>query len=86
MIVEKKVWPKYFEEILSGKKKFELRLADFEIKPGDWLLLKEWDPKTQKYTGRKIKKKVAYVLKTKNLPFWNKEVVKKFGYQIIQLE
>jgi len=26
--IEKKVWPEYFKAILSGDKKFELRLAD----------------------------------------------------------
>ena len=32
-----------FELVKSGKKKFELRLADFDIKEGDTLVLKEWD-------------------------------------------
>ncbi|MCD6279632.1 DUF3850 domain-containing protein [Candidatus Micrarchaeota archaeon] len=43
-VIEKKIWPKYFELIQQGKKTFEIRLADFEIKEGDVLLLKEWDP------------------------------------------
>ena len=33
--IRKKVWPEYFEEILSGRKKFELRLADFEVRAGE---------------------------------------------------
>jgi len=33
--VEKKVWPEYFQEILNGKKTFELRLNDFDIAEGD---------------------------------------------------
>ena len=40
-IVYKKVWPEFFEKIISGKKKFELRLADFEINEGDTLVLDE---------------------------------------------
>ncbi len=55
-IIEKKIWPKYFELVKSDKKKFELRLADFKIKREDILVLKGWNPKTKKYTGRKIKK------------------------------
>jgi len=85
MLVEKKIWPKYFEAVISGKKKFELRLADFEIKEGDELLLREWNPNTKEYTGRKIKKKVSYVIKTKDVDFWNKEKIDKYGYQIIQI-
>ena len=56
MIIKKKSWPEYFEKVLSGKKKVELRLADFEIKERDTLILEEYDPKIKQYTGRTIKK------------------------------
>ena len=83
MRIEKKIWPKFFHEILNGDKTFEVRLADFECNPGDVLVLREWDPKTKKYTGRVIEKKVTYVFKTKDVKFWPKEEVEKYGYQII---
>ena len=79
----KKVWPEYFQKILEGKKTYELRLADRECKEGDILVLKEWNPKNEKYTGRKIERRVAYVLKTKDLKFWTKEDIDKYGFQII---
>lgn len=81
--IKKKVWPKFFEKILSGEKAFELRLADWKCNHGDILVLEEWNPKTKEYTGRKIEKKVTYVLKTKDVKFWNKEDVDKYGLQII---
>ncbi len=81
--IEKKVWPKYFQSILDGKKTYELRLADFDINEGDILILKEWNPKTKEYSGRAIEKKVTYVGKTKGLTFWSKEEIEKYGYQII---
>lgn len=86
-VIRKKIWPEYFDAVASGKKKFELRLDDFEIKEGDTLLLEEWDPKTKEYTGRKIEKKAAYVWKFRidNL-FWPEEEIKKKGIQIISLE
>lgn len=83
---KKKIWPEYFEKIADGIKTFELRLADWKCKEGDILLLQEWDPKTQKYSGREIEKKVAYVAKTKDMKFWSKGEVEKFGYQIIALK
>lgn len=83
MKIEKKVWPKYFQKILDGDKTFELRLADFKCKPGDILILREWDPKSENYTGRVIEKKVTYVVLTKNINFWPKKDVEKYGYQII---
>jgi ASC-1-like (ASCH) protein len=42
MIHYKKVLPEYFEDLASGKKKFELRLADWECKVGDVLILREY--------------------------------------------
>jgi ASC-1-like (ASCH) protein len=91
MKIEKKLWPEYFEKVKTGDKKYEIRLADFKIKPNDKLILKEWDPKTEEYTGREVIKKVSYVLKTKDIEVWAKKVwgqknIKKFGYQIISLE
>jgi ASC-1-like (ASCH) protein len=85
--IEKKVWSRYFKEILEGKKTFELRLSDFKVKKGDILILKEWDPKKKKYTGREIKKKVGYVFKFKpeKLPFYSQKDIKKYGLQIISL-
>ena len=84
MGIKKKIWPEYFELVKSGKKKFELRLADFRVKEGDVLLLEEWNPKTKKYTGRKIKRKVKYVIKLKLDKFGQKKEMEKKGLYIIQ--
>jgi hypothetical protein len=84
--IRKKTNSPYFDKVAKGEKKFELRLADFEVKPNDTLILEEWDPDTKSYTGRKIEKKVTYVLKTKDCPFWTNEEVEEYGYQVIQLE
>ncbi len=86
-IIKKKIWPKYFDEIVSGKKKCELRLNDFEIKEGDTLVLEEWNPEKKEYTGRKIEKKVSCVNKFKiDELFWPEERIKEKGIQIISLE
>jgi len=63
--IKKKIWPEYFDAVASGKKKWELRLNDFEINDGDVLVLEEWSPKTKEYTGRFIEKKVTRVSKFK---------------------
>lgn len=85
--IQKKIWPEYFEAIVSGKKKYELRLNDFDIEEGDVLLLEEWDPETKEYTGRKIEKKVTYVgkFRTDKL-FWPEQEIQEKGLQIISLE
>jgi ASC-1-like (ASCH) protein len=82
--IKKKVWPEYFELIKSGKKKFELRLADFEIEEGDSLILEEWNPETKEYTGRKIEVKPTYVAKFDIDKFGQGEEIKEKGLYIIQ--
>lgn len=84
--IEKKTWPEMFQLVLDGKKKFDARIADFEINEGDMLVLREWDPKTREYTGRELEKKVGYILKTKEVDFWSKEEIEKYGIQIISLD
>lgn len=86
-IIKKKIWPEYFDAVVSGKKRYELRLNDFEINDGDTLVLEEWSSKTKEYTGRKIEKKVTSVGKFKlDKSFWPEEQIKEKGIQIISLE
>ena len=83
-IIRKKIWPEYFEAVASGKKKYELRLNDFEVNEGDVLILEEWSPETKEYTGRKIKKRITYVRKFKiDQLFWPEEQIKEKRIQII---
>ena len=84
--IRKKVWQEYFEKILSGKKKLELRLADFEVNEGDTLVLEELGKDKKEYTGRKIEVIATYILKTKGQTLWSPEEVEKYGFQIIQFE
>lgn len=87
--IEKKVWSEYFEQIISNKKTFELRLNDFDIEEGDILLLKEWDKENKTYTGREIEKKVGYVgrWKIEDLErFYPREEINNKGIQVISLK
>jgi len=86
-IIKKKILPEYFEAIASGKKKFELRLNDFEINEGDTLLLEEWSPENKSYTGRSIEKKVTYVKQFKiDELFWSVEEIMEKGIQVVSIE
>lgn len=82
--IRKKIWPKYFQLVKSGKKKFELRLADFDIKEGDTFILEEWNPKTKEYTGRTIEKKIDYILKFNLDDFGQKKEIEEKGLYVIQ--
>ncbi|PIP18572.1 MAG: hypothetical protein COX42_00065 [Parcubacteria group bacterium CG23_combo_of_CG06-09_8_20_14_all_35_6] len=84
-IIKKKSWPKVFSLMKSGKKKFDLRVADFKIKEGDTLIMEEYDPKNKKLTGRRLTKKVKYVMKFNLNDFGQKAKVVKNGLYIIQV-
>lgn len=85
MKIEKKTWPEYFQLVLDGKKNFEIRLADFDVKEGDTLILKEWNPETQEYTGREIEKQVTRTINTKDINYWPEEEIEKHGLWVIGL-
>lgn len=86
--VIKKIGKEWLDLIAAGKKKFELRLADFEIEEGDTIRLEEWtNDKIRKPTGRFIEKKVNYLRKV-DLHEWSKkqpEILEK-GFYVIQFE
>lgn len=86
----KKVLPEYFQDIIDGKKKYELRLDDFDIEVGDTLVLEEYtsaDPKTRQATGRVLEKQVTYLRKFKLQDlWWSKNDIEEKGIQIISFE
>lgn len=57
---ELKIYPEYFQPVLEGTKSFEIR-HDQSFKAGDTLLLEEYCPITNSYTGRKIKRTISYI-------------------------
>ncbi|MBI4094872.1 MAG: DUF3850 domain-containing protein [Candidatus Liptonbacteria bacterium] len=82
--ITKKIWPKWFHDVKRGKKKFEFRVADFRVKSGDTLVLREWNPKTKKYTGRELRKKAKYVRKFRLNDYGQKKLIERKGFYIIQ--
>jgi len=86
MIIRKKTWKDLFEKIITGEKKFDVRIADFEINEGDTLVLEEWNEDKKEYTGRKAEVIASYILKTKDMEFWSQEDIEKYGFQVIQFD
>ncbi len=87
--ITKKIVPEWFEAIASGKKDYELRLADFDIEDGDTLRLEEWagEGEKRKVTGRVLEKKVTHVRKV-DLDAWiqqQPELMQK-GFYVIRFK
>ena len=85
-MIRKKIWPDSFDKVAGGDKKFELRLADFELKDGDTLILEEYDPEKRRFTGRKIEKKCKSVAKVNPMDYYGAKEIKKHGLYVICLE
>ena len=58
-----KTWPGYFQLVFSGVKKFELRKNDRDFKVGDLLILMEFYPDAQSYSGREVRVVVTGVFR-----------------------
>lgn len=59
MTHELKILPEYYDEIIQGKKSFEIRKNDRDFKEEDTVILKEFTDGN--YTGRYIKAIIGYI-------------------------
>lgn len=59
---ELKCWPEYFLAVRDGRKPFEVRKNDRDFRTGDALILREWNPFRESYTGHRCNVDVTYVL------------------------
>lgn len=85
-IIKKKVQGKYFKEVADGKKRFEIRLADFKCKPGDTLVLEEQRKNGKKLTGKKLDCEILYKFNTKNIEkFYSRKDIQKYGLLVIAI-
>lgn len=60
---ELKTWCEPFAATWHGLKLFEYRKNDRDFQVWDTLYLREWNPKTERYSKRAIKARVSYILK-----------------------
>ncbi len=58
-----KTWPEYYEAIEKGDKLFELRKDDRPFKTGDYVLLQEYDPQKEMYTGKELQFNICFILR-----------------------
>jgi len=87
-VIKKKCWPEWFKTFISGERTLELRLADFDLREGDTIIMEEYNPETKQYTGRIASfncKKVEHSAQDP-LQFYKIDDVRKHGFWIIELE
>lgn len=57
-----KILPKYFKQVKSNRKKFEVRKNDRDFQTGDFVSLNEFNPEKNSYSGNQIDIKITYLL------------------------
>lgn len=65
MVHELKISPAYFEDVISGRKTFEVRKNDRDFRENDYVALKEFRidaPDGMQYTGRSAIYRITYIL------------------------
>ena len=63
-MIELKIWPIPFRAVLNGDKRYEVRKADREFAIGATIVLREFLPDTEQYTGRSFTGKITYITKS----------------------
>jgi hypothetical protein len=67
---ELKSYPQFFEAVLDGSKPFEIRKNDRSYAVGDRLILCEWIPASETYTGNSVSRVVTYLTAFAQMPGW----------------
>ncbi|KKN37452.1 hypothetical protein LCGC14_0763550 [marine sediment metagenome] len=89
IIHELKIWPSYYNKIITGKKKFEIRELDRPFKINDDLLLREWQPYTKhggEYTGRRTRVRITDIIYSNKSPFLPSLLQNGNAYGILSIE
>ncbi len=58
---ELKCHPQYFQAVVEGRKRYEVRKGDRDFRVGDFVLLHEWSPVLEVYTGRWSMHRIPYM-------------------------
>lgn len=62
MTHEIKIWPQFLASVLDGTKPFEVRRNDRNYQRGDYLRMREWNPKTKKFGPTAVTVLVTHML------------------------
>jgi hypothetical protein len=57
-----KTWPEHFQEVKAGRKTFEARKNDRDFQVGDVLILHEYTPENDEFTGDILFRQVPHML------------------------
>lgn len=80
-----KSWSMFFTDILAGTRTSDIRLNDRRYAVGDIMVLNEWDPVKDKYTGRVHRVEITYLQQNKSNPCAISHDALKDGYVVLSI-
>lgn len=81
-----KSWTMFFMGIIDGTRTSDIRLDDRRYCVGDILMLHEFDPVKQEYTGRVQDATITYIQKNKSNPCAISHDAIKDGYAVLSIK
>jgi hypothetical protein len=75
-----KSWPKMFDAFISGAKRHDVRkVTDRSFEVGDTIVFREFDPRSNEFTGRECKAEVTYITSSSvPCPFFDSAIADDF--------
>lgn len=84
-VIDKKIWPDRFD--IDKELSLDFRLADFDLEPGDKIRFREWDPRTEEYTGREYTRTVKERIKCDSpTRYWKPKEMEEYGMYLLEWE
>lgn len=80
-----KSWTMFFADIVAGTRTSDIRLNDRRYAVGDNMLLNEWDPVKNVYTGHKALVRITYMQQNKSNPCAILHDAIKDGYAVLSI-
>lgn len=80
-IHELKIHPKFFDVVNSKHKNFEIRKNDRNFTVGDTVILKEYCPDYEVYTGATLKREITYITNYNQKPEYVVFGIKQIKYE-----
>jgi len=59
---ELKIYPNFYDAVIEGRKKAEVRKRDRDFRVGDILWMREYEPIEYKFTGRSVECRVTHII------------------------
>lgn len=81
-----KSWSMFYNDILTGERTSDIRKNDRRYAVGDFLVLREFDPVNNEYTGREQLVEITYMQQNKSNPCAISNDALKDGYAVLSIK